>query len=289
MNEAAAFIYWVIVAIWLTILSTCAAFYATNRRTLGTTQLLLAVLALDALRNVIENIYFGLYFGSKLGFLPAKIAAVLGDPHLLILPKLGNVCAGCIVLGLLFLRWLPQALREREEAARQVAYLHELATIDYMTGLQNRREFMSLTEAEWARGLRYQRNLSLVIIDIDDFKAINDLHGHHIGDAVIAVIGKLCREVKRVSDVAGRIGGEEFAVLLPETTTADANIFAQRLRLLISSQVIEQGNVAVTVSIGVSNAAHAASVFEMIRQADIALYEAKRAGRNRVCHFEAAG
>jgi diguanylate cyclase (GGDEF)-like protein len=286
MNTGAALIYWLIVAIWITIFFTGIAFYITHRRTFVTVRLLLVVLALDALRNVIENVYFGLYFGSELGLFPGIIAVRLGNPYLLIIPKITNVCAGCIVLGLLFLRWLPQAVREQEQAALQVKYLNELATTDSMTGLKNRREFMCLADTEWLRSIRYQRNLSLVILDIDDFKAINDQHGHQIGDKVIITIGQLCNHAKRTSDIAGRIGGEEFAVLLPETTAADAYQFAQRLRLLIAGEAIEDGRVMATVSIGVSNAASVSSVAELMKQADQALYQAKRTGRNRVCDFE---
>jgi diguanylate cyclase (GGDEF)-like protein len=289
MNIGAALIYWLIVAIWISVLFASIAFYINHRRTFVTVRLLLVVLALDALRNVIENVYFGLYFGSKLGLLPAIIGIRLSHPYFLIMPKIANVGAGGIVLGVLFCRWLPQAVREQAQAALQVQHLNELATTDSMTGLKNRREFMALADAEWLRSVRYQRNLSLVILDIDNFKAVNDRYGHQVGDKVIMVIGKICNAAKRTSDIAGRIGGEEFAILLPETTTTAAHLFAQRLRLLIASEAIEDGMVMATVSIGVSNAVHMSSISELMKQADLALYEAKRTGRNRVCDFGMMG
>jgi diguanylate cyclase (GGDEF)-like protein/PAS domain S-box-containing protein len=116
MTLAAALVYWVIVALWLAVLATVGVVYLRNPRTFGTTRLLLAVVAIDTVRNVIENLYFGLYFGAQYGLFPGAIVGVLGNPGLLIIPKLINVIAACAVLGLLLLRWLPMALRERARA-----------------------------------------------------------------------------------------------------------------------------------------------------------------------------
>jgi diguanylate cyclase (GGDEF)-like protein len=288
MNTITIGVYWVIIIIWVTVIGTLATFYLTNHKTFGTTRLLIAVLALDASRNVIENVYFGLFFGSKFGIFTSGIGRVLGDPRLLILPKLANVAAGCIVLSLLLFKWLPEAISERAETERQAVILHRLATTDGMTGLQNRSAFMDITEAEWQRCLRYQRVLSLAIIDIDLFKSINDKFGHGAGDQVIVMVSRLCQAAKRTSDVAGRIGGEEFAVLLPETSVTDAYTFAERLRELIAKEitVILEGNISTTVSVGLSCAVNATSVMEFFKQADTALYAAKQSGRNRVCLFE---
>jgi signal transduction histidine kinase len=118
MTLAAALIYWVIVALWLTVLVTLVVFYVRNPRAFGTTRLLLAVVAIDTSRNVIENAYFGIYFGGQYGIFPAAVVNVLGEPILLILPKIINVIAGCVVLGLLLLRWLPSAVKERREVEK---------------------------------------------------------------------------------------------------------------------------------------------------------------------------
>jgi len=128
MNLAAALIYWVIVALWLTILGTIIFFYVRNPHTFGTTRLLLAVLAVDAFRNILENIYFGLYFGSVYEVLPSQLAAVMGHPVLLILPKFLNVAAGSVVLCLLLWRWLPLAVTERNQAAQRASDLETLAS-----------------------------------------------------------------------------------------------------------------------------------------------------------------
>ena len=109
MTLAAALIYWVIVALWLTVLGTMGVFYVRNPGVFGTTRLLLAVLAIDTLRNICENLYFGFYFGAKYGVFPAELAETLGNPILLIVPKIVNVGAALVVLVLLLHRWLPSA------------------------------------------------------------------------------------------------------------------------------------------------------------------------------------
>jgi signal transduction histidine kinase len=127
MFLTAALIYWVIVVLWLTVLATLVVFYARNRRVFGTTRLLLAVIAIDTSRNIIENIYFGTYFGAQYGIFPAGAVGMLGNPYLLIIPKLINVVAGCVVLSLLLLRWLPSAVRERHESESNVHAARRLA------------------------------------------------------------------------------------------------------------------------------------------------------------------
>src|SRR5712671_4930732 len=116
MQLFAALIYWIIVALWLTVLGTVGLAYLRNPRTFGATRLLLAVVAIDTSRNIVENLYFGLYFGGQYGLFPGEIVAVLGIPQLLIIPKLINIAAACFVLGLLLLRWLPNASKERANA-----------------------------------------------------------------------------------------------------------------------------------------------------------------------------
>jgi diguanylate cyclase (GGDEF)-like protein len=269
-------------------IATAGYFYFSNKRIIRTARLLLLVVVLDAVRNLIENIYFGLFFGSKYGLFSSELGRVLGNPYLLILPKLANIAAGCIVLGLLLWKWLPQEIRDRTEAEAQVKYLHRLATTDSMTGLLNRREFLTQAEAEWERFARYGRPISLAIIDIDNFKMMNDEFGHVAGDEFIVLIAQLCLATKRVPDIAGRLGGEEFAIILPETRLEEAQAFTERLRLLVSAETpkLLEGKAPTTVSIGLSFMPDAGSVVGSLRQADLALYEAKRTGRNRVCRFD---
>jgi len=161
MYAAAALIYWLIVALWAAVFATLVAYYVRNPLTFGTTRLLLAVLAIDTARNIFENIYFGLYFGGQYGLLPVELVTVLGKPAFLIIPKVLNVIAGCVVLGLLLYRWLPSAVSERGRAEQRAQDLENLAAVDGLTGLYNRRHFETLARAELARCQRYVRPLSL--------------------------------------------------------------------------------------------------------------------------------
>jgi signal transduction histidine kinase len=129
MPLAAALIYWVIVFLWLTVLGTLLVFYIRNRSVFGTTRLLLTVLAIDTTRNIIENTYFGIYFGGEYGIFPSAVVPVLGNPTLLIVPKIINVAAGCVVLGLLLMRWLPSAIRERSELEKSADDARGLASL----------------------------------------------------------------------------------------------------------------------------------------------------------------
>ncbi len=121
MGLVATLIYWLIVALWAGIFATVCLAYARNPQTFGTVRLLLTVLIIDTFRNIFENVYFGLYFGALYGYLPHAIVETLGQPTLLILPKILNVIAACVVLGLLLLRWLPMAARERAAAAEAIS------------------------------------------------------------------------------------------------------------------------------------------------------------------------
>lgn len=116
MSLAASLIYWVIVTIWAAVLLIVAAAFFKNPRAFGTIRLLLIVVAVDTLRNLVENVYFGTYFGAQYGLFPSSVGEVLGNPALLIIPKLINIVAACAVLWLLLLRWLPMAARERSKA-----------------------------------------------------------------------------------------------------------------------------------------------------------------------------
>jgi PAS domain S-box-containing protein len=120
MSLAAALIYWVIISLWLAVFATVGVTFLRNPRTFGAVRLLLSVIVIDTVRNIIENLYFGLYFGSQYGLFPAAIVGVLGNPAYLILPKVMNVVAASAVLGLLVLRWLPRASKERADADADV-------------------------------------------------------------------------------------------------------------------------------------------------------------------------
>jgi len=285
MRLAAALIYWVIVALWLAVLGTVLYHYARNPKMFGTTRMLLVVIAIDTCRNIIENTYFGFFFGSQYGLFPGEIAEILGNPSLLILPKVLNIAAGGVVLGLLLNHWLPKAVRERRRSEQDRADLVTLATEDALTGVANRRHFDAVGRAEWARFQRYGRPLSLVIVDVDEFKTVNDRFGHASGDLVLKSVAQACASARRETDTVARIGGDEFALLLPETNEAGAAAIAERLRSQIASvpQKLKGENVPVTVSVGVAGGTLSMPSFDALqKRADEALYSAKTAGRNRM-------
>lgn len=171
------------------------------------------------------------------------------------------------------------------EKARLFAEIQTLAATDMLTGLYNRRHFTELADVEIKRARRYQRPLSLVMLDIDHFKSVNDTYGHAIGDLVIKEIAQCCLRNIRSVDIAGRIGGEEFVILLPETTLNNAVLLAERLRVSVFETRVptELGFVEVTASLGVASLRDGcATIDDLVKQSDHALYRAKDAGRNRV-------
>lgn len=171
--------------------------------------------------------------------------------------------------------------------ARYHEEVYQLATHDALTELCNRRHFSELMEKELARAQRHGRPLILCILDLDLFKAVNDQYGHIAGDAVLRQFSEILRDHVRADDIAARIGGEEFAVLLPETPLEQALQFAERLRDAVASHDFRPGGESrqITVSIGVADMGPKRnSRSSLMRDADAALYRAKEQGRNRVCH-----
>jgi diguanylate cyclase (GGDEF)-like protein len=171
------------------------------------------------------------------------------------------------------------------DLARTTEQLEKLATTDGLTGLVNRRQFITLAESELTRFRRYGRPVSMLLLDIDDFKSVNDRFGHDAGDRMIVHVARLCNENKRDADIVARIGGEEFAVLLPETGIENSCAVGERLRGLVSSRPLEFSGekIPVTVSVGVAEFDGTMSgVSDLMKLADRMLYRAKRAGRNRI-------
>jgi diguanylate cyclase (GGDEF)-like protein len=165
------------------------------------------------------------------------------------------------------------------------AYLdscEEAAFTDHLTGLANRRRFERQLEREVGRVLRFERPFTLVMIDIDNFKNLNDTFGHDVGDEAIRRIGRVLREGTRGIDLAARIGGEEFAVLLVETSQNAGMEVAERLRLAIKALETPSGGL-ITASFGLAECpTDAQTASGILKAADVALYEAKRNGRDRV-------
>ena len=190
-----------------------------------------------------------------------------------------------------------EQLRDITENQAAKKKLKLLATTDDLTGLWNRRHFMSMLSREVDRAHRYQEIFSVLLIDIDDFKQINDTYGHAAGDAVLVHFGKTIRAGLRQPDIAGRLGGEEFSILLPKTDLDEAVLLAERLRAAIETTpaICLEKEIRFTASIGIAvyhrDYARSDGGSELLAAADRALYEAKKNGKNRyaIGKFRGAG
>jgi diguanylate cyclase (GGDEF)-like protein len=177
--------------------------------------------------------------------------------------------------------WFFRDITERKRTERA---LEVLARQDVLTGVPNRRAFLELADAEFARARRYARPMSLVAIDIDHFKHVNDRFGHAAGDAVLKDLCACATATLRQQDIFARLGGEEFAILVPETDGTGAQVVAERLRHAVSQRAVghDGHEMRYTFSAGVATMDSADATIEAtLRRADAALYDAKRSGRDR--------
>ncbi len=170
------------------------------------------------------------------------------------------------------------------------AHLQRLASTDPLTGLANRGRFFAVATEAIRRTRRDGRPLAVVMLDLDHFKTVNDTHGHDAGDAFLQALAGLCRDLLRGQDLAARLGGEEFALLLPETDQVGALALADRLRQATASRQLAGLDHTITLSAGVSTVRPGEQTIDAaLSRADRALYAAKRAGRNRVAAHEDNG
>jgi diguanylate cyclase (GGDEF)-like protein len=196
--------------------------------------------------------------------------------------------AGAIAVSLLDIFTRLSGLQIRSTA--QNSLLKRYALTDSLTELPNRRAFQSSCEKEFAPAAQAGRPVSLIVLDIDRFKQVNDEHGHDAGDRVLQQLAQVVRSVIRPSDYPVRWGGDEFAILLPDSHLSHARLMAERIRLTVETFPFDTGTV--TVSIGTAQLSDDNSFGSLFRRADKALYEAKRHGRNRarrVCRAAEAG
>ena len=209
-------------------------------------------------------------------------SAVLLDPRVLTLLPTLSVPALAFLAAIV--RIQRRSAHEQYQLARRT---YTFSTIDALSKLLNRREWMARAERWWRRSTRDQASTSLILLDLDHFKRINDQWGHSVGDRVIEAVGACLLQATRDSDLAGRLGGEEFAILLPRTELAEALGIAERIRLALAGQAVDtpQGEtVHFTASLGVAQARDG-SLKTLLDAADRCLYAAKDAGRNR-CHAQ---
>ncbi len=190
--------------------------------------------------------------------------------------------AEALLLQLALVQFIRAQMLKRLDAERD-------ARVDALTQLANRRGFLEQAETAYGLAVRHQRPLAAVILDIDLFKAINDGHGHAIGDAVLVKVGQTLTRLTRNGDCVARWGGEEFIMLLPETDLTTATQFAERIRCALEEMVViakDEVRVQITASFGVAQLKPDQSLEKLITAADDALYSVKQSGRNRVAHAD---
>lgn len=195
------------------------------------------------------------------------VAAFLAAAHLLLVVFAYNLIARELTC------------RQAEEVRLEI-----LAMTDPLTGLANRRALETALESALLRAKRHDWDLSVILLDVDHFKGFNDGYGHELGDEVLRAVARVLRSALRAGDVAGRYGGEEFLVVLPEADWADAVRTAERIRSAVSR--LELPLPPVTISLGVATLGNrSASAAALVAEADQALYVSKRSGRDRVTHL----
>jgi diguanylate cyclase (GGDEF)-like protein len=241
--------------------------------------LLLGIAALKH-RHVAGHYYLAATFFGMLGMLVTTLT-VWG-----VLPftgwNYGAIKIGIILQAILLALGLSFKVRQQQKSRRQA---ERMAERDPLTGLHNRRGFNQQAAAIWNTAVRNKRPLSLIMLDLDHFKTINDLHGHATGDQALRLTADMLAQSCRGGDVLGRWGGEEFLLLLPETGITEALALAERLRVEIQALELEESHqqLSLSASFGVIERSAQGQLEQLINQADRLLYVAKHSGRNRVC------
>jgi len=177
-------------------------------------------------------------------------------------------------------RKLSKKNKELEKANKRI---EKLSKTDVLTGLANRRHFMDYFEKMMSQAQRHSTPLSLVIIDLDKFKEVNDTYGHSAGDDVLSALGDLLDREVRKEDLVARIGGEEFAILLTQANIEEAHSYAERIRKEVQDMNVKSVPKRISASLGISTLKENDDMESMMKRADKALYEAKENGRNKVC------
>jgi diguanylate cyclase (GGDEF)-like protein len=292
MQLAVALLYWVIVSLWLVVLAIVCVAYFRNPRIFGAARLLLAVLIIDTCRNISENLFFGLYWGGQYGLFPFQIASALGKPEFVILPKLMNVVAGCAVLGLLILKWLPTAMRDRAAVEAEVHRATEalrleskrldwLAHFDQLTELPNRISLLNDIEKlkrQHPRG----HITSLALIDLDGFGNINDTLGYATGDQLLrdaaARLVSSCRGFARIY----RSSGDEFVLLMTNCSNQSQVVsLIERALKELSERFDIAGHqlfLGASAGIAIASGSDDVAIDELVSNADLALNEARISG-----------
>jgi len=220
-----------------------------------------------------DGLFWGVTFAGATSLLRFLLGLDQMPPETTLIARAVNEFTYLVVVGV--------AIAGLSQVRRTQTQLQQLATRDPLTNILNARAFSGELAQELTRNRRYGRPLALIYLDLDDFKKVNDAHGHATGDAVLRLVADAMRATVRQADSVGRLGGDEFAVLMPETEGSVAHGAATRL--VTSIRTVFRGTPPVTASIGVvSVTGTEAGTDELLRKADQAMYEAKRAGKDRV-------
>ncbi|MFI8465743.1 diguanylate cyclase [Stutzerimonas stutzeri] len=216
---------------------------------------------------------------------PKDFMAAFDERRELLIASAGIISLLLAAVKLLIFVLSNRYFQSTEKLRQAHDQLAQLANTDVLTGVSSRRSFLTGLEAELARARRHDESLSLLMLDIDHFKRVNDVHGHPIGDAVLKQFTATCASMLRAHDLFGRLGGEEFAIALPHTDPDGARSVAEKIRMAIEQAPLTTaaGNIEITVSIGVAQTqAGQHEIDQLIAWADKALYDAKHGGRNQV-------
>lgn len=175
-----------------------------------------------------------------------------------------------------------------EELEKQKAALYQLSIIDHLTQIHNRPYIMKVFENAFATSKRYQQSFSCILLDIDDFKAVNDNYGHPMGDQVLKETAQLIAGQLRETDAVGRYGGEEFLIILPSTSVQEAEQVAEKIRTAVEKLTIGTKNLGITISLGICDSQTDSPKLHdnMLHKVDAALYEAKKSGKNRFVTYQ---
>jgi len=247
--------------------------YLLNLRTPGELRLDILFVIPVLLAAWHDGMHWGIAFALATSLLRFRIGIDQLPPTTLVDYRVLNELAYLAVVGV--------AIAGLSQLRHTHAQLERLATQDPLTNVLNARAFSHELAQELGRNRRYGRPLALIYLDLDDFKSINDAHGHATGDAVLRLVADAMRSAVRQADIVGRLGGDEFAVLMPETDGDVAH--AAATRLVTGIRTVFRGTPSVTASIGVlAVSGTEAGTDELLRKADQAMYAAKRAGKDRV-------
>lgn len=239
---------------------------------------------------VIPTMFFGLqqwrtlaffFVLNMAAFLYAEYMTVAPDPTLYgLAPWLVSAMRGGYKLTTLLTVLFGMMLAEYSASTNEVR-LETLSSTDRLTGIANRLHLDTVLEREFSRGERQSKPFSIILLDIDHFKSVNDTYGHPVGDTVLVEVSKALKSHLRSYDLVGRWGGEEFLVICSDTTVDDASIVAEKLRAVLAAHPIAVTGPK-TASFGVTTYRTGDAIADMIRRADEALYRAKQGGRNKV-------